>query len=205
MPEGHLPPLLLLSLLLGLAEINRLVVSTCKFILGFVFVLDGLVDSGVAGGAFDIDGVQTAHVGLVHGDSVFEGVSFWTLEDVVILDFRVVEPIDKVFASIVHEVVLSRGHLGGVVFGLAVEPGAIGYEVLLVERIGLVEGQLVVVHADNFIASFQTPTRLITPPYPYNFIAMANKLNGSTYYRANPYYQQGYIPDGAYKNRRPPL
>ena len=31
---------------------------------------------------------------------------------------------------------------------------------------------------------------------------MTNDFNGSSYYRANPFYQQGYIPDGAYKNRK---
>ncbi len=31
---------------------------------------------------------------------------------------------------------------------------------------------------------------------------MANDFNGSSYYRANPFYQQGYLPDGAYKNRK---
>lgn len=34
---------------------------------------------------------------------------------------------------------------------------------------------------------------------------MAAEFNGSSYYRANPFYQQGYIPDGALKNRKPPL
>jgi hypothetical protein len=33
---------------------------------------------------------------------------------------------------------------------------------------------------------------------------MASQLNGSSYYRANPFYQQGYIPDAALRNRRPP-
>ena len=37
-----------------------------------------------------------------------------------------------------------------------------------------------------------------------NFINMAVELNGSSYYRANPFYQQGYIPDGAFKNRKAP-
>ena len=30
------------------------------------------------------------------------------------------------------------------------------------------------------------------------------ELNGSSYYRANPFYQQGYLPDLAYKNRKVP-
>lgn len=38
----------------------------------------------------------------------------------------------------------------------------------------------------------------------HNFIGMASEFNGSSYYRANPYYQQGYIPDSAFKNRKPP-
>jgi len=33
---------------------------------------------------------------------------------------------------------------------------------------------------------------------------MAAELNGSSYYRANPFYQQGYIPDSAFKNRKTP-
>jgi hypothetical protein len=32
---------------------------------------------------------------------------------------------------------------------------------------------------------------------------MAAEFNGSSYYRANPYYQQAYLPDSAYKNRKP--
>ena len=33
---------------------------------------------------------------------------------------------------------------------------------------------------------------------------MKPELNGSSYYRANPFYQQGYMPDSAYKNRKQP-
>jgi hypothetical protein len=28
------------------------------------------------------------------------------------------------------------------------------------------------------------------------------ELNGSSYYRANPFYQQGYLPDSAFRNRK---
>jgi hypothetical protein len=99
--------------------------------------------------------VQAAHVGLIHGDSILEGVAFWTLEDAVILDLGVVEPISEVLPPAVHEVILPRGHLGGVVLGLAVEPGTVRYEVLLVEGVGLVEGQLVVVHSINLLPPTQ--------------------------------------------------
>lgn len=33
---------------------------------------------------------------------------------------------------------------------------------------------------------------------------MFGDLNQSSYYRANPYYQQGYLPDTAFKNRKLP-
>lgn len=33
---------------------------------------------------------------------------------------------------------------------------------------------------------------------------MYGDLNQSSYYRANPYYQQGYMPDTAFKNRKMP-
>ncbi len=33
---------------------------------------------------------------------------------------------------------------------------------------------------------------------------MNSEFNGSSYYRANPYYQQGYLPDTAFKNRKIP-
>lgn len=32
---------------------------------------------------------------------------------------------------------------------------------------------------------------------------MLNDYNSSSYYRANPYYQQGFLPDSAFKNRKP--
>ncbi len=33
---------------------------------------------------------------------------------------------------------------------------------------------------------------------------MARPLNESSYYRANPFYQQGYLPDAALRNRKEP-
>lgn len=33
---------------------------------------------------------------------------------------------------------------------------------------------------------------------------MNSELNGSSYYRANPFYQQGYVPDSALRNRKSP-
>jgi hypothetical protein len=33
---------------------------------------------------------------------------------------------------------------------------------------------------------------------------MAQQLNGSCYYRANPYFRQGYLPDSAFQNRKRP-
>lgn len=151
LPEGYLPPLLFLSLLLGLGQFHRLVAPACELILRLVLILDGLVETGVAGGSLDIDGMQAAHVGLVHGDPILKGVAFGTLEDVVILDLGVVEPVSEVLPAVVHEVILPRGHLGGEFLGLAVEPGSIRHEVLLVEGVRLVEGQLVVVHSINLL------------------------------------------------------
>lgn len=151
LPQGHLPLLLLFSLLLGFGHFHRLVVPACELILRLVLILDGLVDAGVAGGSLNIDGMQTAHVGLVHGDSILKGVAFWTLEDIVILDLGVVEPACEVLPPAVHEVILPRWHLGGEVLGLPVEPGTVRHEVLLVEGARLVESQLVVVHSINLL------------------------------------------------------
>lgn len=65
-----------------------------------------MIDAGIAGGSFDIDSMQAAHVGLIHGDSILKGIALWTFEDVVILNLGVVETIYEVLPSIVYEVIL---------------------------------------------------------------------------------------------------
>jgi hypothetical protein len=90
--------------------------------------------------------VETAHVGLVHGDPVLKGIALWAFEHPLVLDLRVIESISEMLATIIREEVLAGRHLGRILLGLAVVPGAIGHEVLFVEGVGLVEGEFVVVH-----------------------------------------------------------
>jgi hypothetical protein len=51
-----------------------------------------------------------------------------------------------VLAARVGEVLLTRGYFGGILFGLAIVPGAIWEVALTVEGIGFVVGELIVVH-----------------------------------------------------------
>lgn len=74
--DGQHSPLLLVLVLFVLTHVERLVVLAGEFFLGPKFVADGLVDPGAAACAFDIGGVETAHVGLVEGDAVLEGILF---------------------------------------------------------------------------------------------------------------------------------
>lgn len=109
-----------------LAHIQRLIVATGKFLLSFKLVLNGLVHPGTAWCALYIYRIQVAHVGLIQSDAVLEGVSFWRLQDVFFGDLGVVEMVGKMLTAVVHEVILPSGDLGGVLFGLAIEPCAIG-------------------------------------------------------------------------------
>lgn len=56
-----------------------------------MLVLDGLVDTSIAGGSFDVDGIETPHVGLVQSYPVFEGISFWTPQYIFLLYLGVIE------------------------------------------------------------------------------------------------------------------
>lgn len=148
---GDLPALLVVGLFLVLAHVEGLVVAAGEFLLRLELVLDGLVHPGAARRALDVDGVEVAAVGLVERDAVLEGVAFGRLQDALGGDFGVVEVAGEVLAAAVGEVVLPRGDLGREVLGLAVEPGAVGQVVLLVEGTGLVVGELVISHI-KFIA-----------------------------------------------------
>ena len=119
----------------------------CQFLFCPVLVLDGLVDAGVAGGPLDVDSMETAVVGLVLGDAVFEGVSLRTGEDVGLFDLGPVEFAVVAFAPDIGSEVHSRGHLGGKLLSNTVVPGSVRDEVLPVEGIGAEEGAFVVVHA----------------------------------------------------------
>lgn len=70
-----------------------------KLVPRFVLVLYGLVDLGIAAGSLNVDGVETTHVGLLHGDPVLEGETLWTLQDGFILYLGVVEFVLVVFAA----------------------------------------------------------------------------------------------------------
>lgn len=90
--------------------------------------------------------MQTAHVGLLHCDPVLKGIPLRAFQYVLILNLRVVESVGEVLPAIIGEEFLARGHLRREIFGLSVEPGSIRYEVLLVEGVRFVEGELVQVH-----------------------------------------------------------
>ena len=57
-----LPPF---DVIFYLLEFHRLIISPVELLLSSELVSDCLVDPGIAGGSFDVDGVETAHVGLV--------------------------------------------------------------------------------------------------------------------------------------------
>ena len=57
-----------------------------------------------------------------------------------------IEAVGEVLPSVVGEVLLASGDFGGELLGLAVVPGPVGQEVLLVEGARLVVAELVVPH-----------------------------------------------------------
>ena len=65
-----------------------------------ILILDTLVDSGIAGGSLNIDSIQTSHIGLIQSNFVLKRVPFWTDQNALILDFRVIEFIRIMFATV---------------------------------------------------------------------------------------------------------
>ena len=133
--DSGIPPALLLGLLLHIHGLEGAV----ELLPGLVLVLDGLVDPGIAAGPLNVNGVETAHVGLVVGDPVLEGELLRALEDVLLGHLGVVEFSGVVFAGILRQEVLPRGHLGRVGSNLPVVPRSVRHKILLVEGICVVE------------------------------------------------------------------
>ena len=79
--ECYFSSLLLISLILVFAHIQRLVVPAGEFLLCLEPIFDGLVDAGAAGCSLYVDCIQIALVGFIESDAIFEGVAFWRLED----------------------------------------------------------------------------------------------------------------------------
>ena len=105
-----------------------------------------MADIRIAGGALNVDGMQTAHVHLIHRDPTLKGIVLWTFEDVFVLYIRVAEAISEVLSTTISKEILAGRYLRGEVFGLAIKPGPVRHEFLLVEGVSLVEGELVVVN-----------------------------------------------------------
>ena len=104
-----------------------------------------MVDPRAASGALNVRGVQAAHVDLIHGNRVLEGVFLGTGQDAVGF-YLGLEFFGIVLAAAFGEVLLARWDLRGELFGLPVVPGAIREVALLVEGTPLVVRELVVVH-----------------------------------------------------------
>ena len=103
------------------------------------FIPNSLVDSGSATRPLDISRVQTAHIGLVHSDSVLKGIFLWTGQYLLVLDLVLV-PGAVVTTTRVHEILLTSWDLGWIFLWFAIVPGSIWEITLFVERTGFVVG-----------------------------------------------------------------
>ena len=129
-----------------LTHIQRLIVFSCQFLLSSKFVPHCLIYSCSASCAFDVGCIETAHIGFIIGDCVLERVFLWACENLVVLNFRVVEFIFIVLTSYFCKVVLTCRYLWGKFFRFSVEPCSIREVALFIEGTGFVVGKLVVLH-----------------------------------------------------------
>lgn len=79
-----------------------------------MFILDGLVDASITRRSFDVDGVETPHVGLVEGYPILERISFWTPQYTVLFYLGVVEFALIMLAASVRQKILAGRDLGRV-------------------------------------------------------------------------------------------
>jgi len=143
---GNIPAPLVISTFFIVSQIDWLIASSCEFFLCFQFIFDGLVHTRATRCPLDVNRVQVPHIWFVKCNAVLKGKPFWTFKYVGLVDFGVIKPIKVMPPTRLDEILLPSRNLGRVFFRFAIEPGNIRYEILFVERVGLMIGKLVVAH-----------------------------------------------------------